>query len=168
MQRQEVPMSQREVKLRHHVVDLDSDELRRATGEHVELRPRSFAVLRLLAENAGQVVTKEALFEGVWTDACVTDDSLTQCVTDIRKALGDDDRCILRTVPRKGYMLVTDRRRSELSGRTPDRPTLAVLPFSVLQGRDVLGVGIASEIINELARNKQCSVTGRATWRSTN
>jgi TolB-like protein/tetratricopeptide (TPR) repeat protein len=154
-------MSQREVRLPHHVVDLNSDELRRTTGEHVDLRPRSFSVLRLLAENAGQVVTKEALFKGVWNDACVTDDSLTQCVTDIRKAIEDADRRILRTVPRKGYMLVSDHRRSELSGRTPDRPTLAVLPFSALCGQDVLGVGVASEIINELARNKDLRLIAR-------
>ena len=137
-------VAKREVRLPHHVVDLELDELRLATGEHVDLRPRSFAVLRLLAENAGQVVTKEELFDGVWNDACVTDDSLTQCVTDIRKAIGDDKRRILRTVPRKGYVLVSERLRSDLNARTPDRPTLAVLPFRALCGRDALGVGVAS------------------------
>jgi CYTH domain-containing protein len=45
--------SKHDVTLPRHVVDLDADELRNAAGQHVDIRPRSFAVLRLLAENAG-------------------------------------------------------------------------------------------------------------------
>ncbi len=153
--------AQREVRLAQYVVDLDAGELRRATGERVELRPRSFAVLRLLAENAGQVVTKDDLVTGVWNDACVTDDSLTQCIADIRKAIEDDGRRILQTVPRKGYTLVPERRRGELTARIPDRPTLAVIPFGTLDGDNVLGVGVASEIINELARNRDLRLIAR-------
>ena len=44
--------------------------------------------------------------ETVWGDVLVTEDSLTQCVADIRRAIGDEDRRVLRTVPRKGYLLV--------------------------------------------------------------
>ncbi len=47
---------QRQVRLPLHVVDLAADELRTAEGGHVELRPRSLAVLRFLAENAGRLV----------------------------------------------------------------------------------------------------------------
>jgi TolB-like protein/Tfp pilus assembly protein PilF len=133
----------------------------------VELRPRSFAVLRLLAENAGRLVTKDELIAKVWDDVAVTEDSLTQCVADIRKAIGDEERRVLRTVPRKGYMLVPAQRGAHLAGRSPDLPSLAVLPFLSIGEEDsgqfylTLGCGVASEIINELARNRDLRLIGR-------
>ena len=105
---------QRQVRLPLHIVDLVDDELRSNSGDHVDLRPRSYAVLRLLAENAGRLVTKDAIIAKVWDDVAVTEDSLTQCIADIRKAIGDDDRRVLRTVPRKGYILVLSQRRVEV------------------------------------------------------
>jgi TolB-like protein len=152
---------QRQVRLPSHIVDLASDEVRTGDGGHVELRPRSFAVLRHLAENAGRLVTKDELIAKVWDDVAVTEDSLTQCIADIRRAVGDNDRRVLRTVPRKGYILVPSQRRAHLAGRVPDRPSLAVLPFMAISGEDALGIGIASEIINELARNKDLRLLAR-------
>jgi DNA-binding winged helix-turn-helix (wHTH) protein len=87
------------------VIDLAREELRTITGECVDLRPRSLAVLRLLAANLGHVVTKDELMSTVWNDAIVTEDSLTQCIADIRRVIGDTDRRMIRTVPRRGYML---------------------------------------------------------------
>jgi TolB-like protein len=155
---------QRQIRLPLHVVDLTADEVRTAEGAHVELRPRSLAVLRLLAENAGRLVTKDDLIAKVWDDVAVTEDSLTQCIADIRKALGDEDRRVLRTVPRKGYVLVPAQRRIELAGRAPDVPSLAVMPFQSI-GEDcsplTLGTGVASEIVNELARNRGLRLIAR-------
>jgi TolB-like protein/DNA-binding winged helix-turn-helix (wHTH) protein/Tfp pilus assembly protein PilF len=87
-------------------------DLRRARlqvdGKHVVLRPQSFEVLRVLAQNRGQLVSKQTLLDEVWGDAVVTDDSLTQCLGDIRRALGDSEKIIVRTVPRKGYVFEGD------------------------------------------------------------
>jgi DNA-binding winged helix-turn-helix (wHTH) protein len=140
-----------------HIVDLAADDLRTADGAHVELRPRSFAVLRLLTENAGRLVAKDEIIAKVWDDVAVTEDSLTQCIADIRKAIGDEDRRVLRTVPRKGYLLVPSQRGAQLAGRVPDRPSLAVMPFLSIGGEDAQGIGIATEILNELARNRDPS-----------
>jgi TolB-like protein/tetratricopeptide (TPR) repeat protein len=154
---------ERQVRLPLHVVDLAAGELRTADGDYVELRPRSLAVLRLLADNAGRLVTKDEIIEQVWGDVIVTEDSLTQCVADIRKAIGDEDRRTLRNVPRKGYLLVPAKRISELPGRAPDRPSLAVIPFRSLTGAGDgdLGCGVAGDLICELARNKDLRVIGR-------
>jgi TolB-like protein/Tfp pilus assembly protein PilF len=149
------------LKLPHHVIDFDTDELCSAAGEHVELRPRSFAVLRLLAHNAGRLVSKDDIISAVWGDVCVTDDSLTQCVADIRKAIDDGDRRILRTVPRTGYMLVPAQRGAEAADQVSDRPSIAVMPFLSTGGEEALGLGVAAEIINELARNRELKVIGR-------
>ena len=153
--------SKHEVRLPRHVVDLDADELRNAAGQHVDIRPRSFAVLRLLAENAGHLVSKDHIISAIWGDVVVTEDSLTQGIADIRKAIGDDDRRILRTIPRKGYLLVPAQRHAELPGRMPGLPALAVMPFLGVSGDNVLGFGVASEIVNELARNKHLRLIAR-------
>jgi TolB-like protein len=156
--------SERQVRLPLHIVDLAADDLKTAAGARVELRPRSFAVLRLLAENSGRLVTKDELIGKVWDDVAVTEDSLTQCIADIRKAIGDEDRRVLRTVPRKGYLLVPAQRSTHLAGRTPDLPSLAVMPFMSIGddcGPLTLGTGVASEIINELARNRDLRLVGR-------
>lgn len=156
------PMRQEQVTLPSHVIDLAADELRKATGEHVDLRPRSFAVLRVLAENVGSLVTKDEVIAKVWDDAAVTDDSLTQCIAEIRKVIGDDERRILRTVPRRGYMLTSTEQQGS-SARTYHQPTLAVLPFRSLSGNEEtsLALGIASELLNELARNRDLRLIGR-------
>ena len=154
----------RQVRLPQHVVDLAADELRTTEGAHVDLRPRSWAVLRLLAEQAGCLFGKGDMIAKVWDDVAVTEDSLTQCIADIRRAIGDEERRVLRTVPRKGYMLVPSRRRVELAARAPDIPSLAVMPFlsgGEGYGPTGLGVGVASEIINELARNRDLRLIGR-------
>jgi TolB-like protein/Tfp pilus assembly protein PilF len=151
-----------QVKLPFHVVDLACDDLRTSCGQRVELRPRSYAVLRLLAENAGRLVGKDDIMEKVWDDVAVTEDSLTQCIADIRRAIGDEERRVLRTVSRKGYMLVPAQRAAMRPGRAPDKPSLAVMPFLSIGGGDgTLGVGVATEIIAELARNRDLRLIAR-------
>jgi DNA-binding winged helix-turn-helix (wHTH) protein len=78
----------------------------RAADRDVELRPKSFEVLRYLVENPGRLVSKEQLIKIVWPDVIVTDDSLTQCVSEIRHAIGDSAQTIVKTVPRRGYRFV--------------------------------------------------------------
>lgn len=73
-------------------------------GEEIHLRPQSFAVLRYLAENAGRLVSKDELFAAVWGNTIVTEGSLSQCLIDVRRALGDDSLELIRTVPRRGFV----------------------------------------------------------------
>lgn len=73
-------------------------------GRPVKLRPQSFDVLRYLIENQGRLVEKQELLEAIWGNAAVTDDSLTHCLIDIRKAIGDTRREFIRTVPRRGFI----------------------------------------------------------------
>lgn len=87
-------------------LDLRREELRDAEGLRIELRNRSFGVLRHLATNAGRVVTKDELLNVNWPGVTVTEDSLTQCISEIRRALGETGRDLIRTVPRRGYMIL--------------------------------------------------------------
>jgi TolB-like protein/tetratricopeptide (TPR) repeat protein len=50
-------------------------------------------------------VTKDELIAAIWPGLVVTDDSITRCISDIRRALGDLEQRIVKTVPRRGYIL---------------------------------------------------------------
>src|SRR5437773_3168734 len=75
--------------------------------EQIKLRPKSFEVLTYLVENNGRLISKDELIHAVWIDTAVTDDSLVQCMKDIRHALRDETQQIIKTVPRRGYIFDT-------------------------------------------------------------
>lgn len=93
------------VRLAECVLDLQARQLRTSDGRPVELRRKALDVLLLLAENSGRVVNKGTLMDQVWPGVVVGDDSLTQTVVEIRRAIGDRERKLLCTVPRRGYRL---------------------------------------------------------------
>ncbi|WP_198028270.1 transcriptional regulator [Bradyrhizobium sp. WSM1743] len=84
-------------------VDLERGELR-VRGDPVALRPKSFALLVHLARHPGRLLSKDELADAVWPNVAVTDDSLVQCISELRAALGGDQR-LIKTVPRRGYLL---------------------------------------------------------------
>jgi TolB-like protein/DNA-binding winged helix-turn-helix (wHTH) protein len=146
-------------------LDLRQEELRDAAGTRIELRNRSFGVLRYLATNAGRVVTKDELLATNWPGTTVTEDSLTQCISEIRRLLGDAGRDLIRTVPRRGYMIVRSERPLQLPGTVSGGPTVAVLPFENNTGdggQDVLVDGLTQQIISALGRFGELRVLARA------
>ncbi len=149
------------------IIDFAAETLRDGTGSEVPLRAQSFAVLRHLTEQAGRTVPKDALMEAVWGNIAVTDDSLVQCIGDIRRALGDEARTILRTVPRRGYRLDAPGTPAAPDAAAAAGPPLVmVLPFVVPgtdRSLDHLGRGIAGDIITMLSRVGGVKVIARAT-----
>jgi len=73
-------------------------------AQEIKLRPKPFEALKYLVENPGRLISKAELIEKIWPDAAVTDDSLVQCLIEVRRALGDDAQQIIKTVPRRGYI----------------------------------------------------------------
>ncbi|WP_222036808.1 winged helix-turn-helix domain-containing protein [Rhizobium laguerreae] len=88
------------------IADLSNEALSGGPGNSIDLRPQAFAVLRYLSNNPNRLVTKSELMQSVWPGTAVTDDSLVQCIHEIRRALKDDRHSILRTKSRRGYWLV--------------------------------------------------------------
>src|SRR5215213_9387886 len=72
--------------------------------EELKLRRKSFEVLKYLTENQGRLVSKDELIDFVWQGMAVTDDSLVQCLKDIRTVLDDRSHAYIKTVPRRGYI----------------------------------------------------------------
>lgn len=85
---------------------LDSSRARLtdATGEPVALRPKAFALLEYLVAHRGQVARRDEILDAVWPGVTVGDDSLTQAVAEIRRALGVEAARMIRTIPRRGYL----------------------------------------------------------------
>jgi TolB-like protein/DNA-binding winged helix-turn-helix (wHTH) protein len=113
--------------------DPETGSLRDPSGCLVTLRPQVASVLKALLDREGQLVTKEELLDDIWKDVHVTDDSLVQCVSEIRKALGADESGMLVTIPRKGYLL---RNRSPAAPRFRlwARPSLWAATFTIFAG----------------------------------
>lgn len=81
-----------------------------ADGRETVLRSKTFDVLVLFLSKPDTVVSKNELFETVWNSTIVGDDTLVQCVTEIRKAIGMTGHETLRTITKVGYRLVPDRK----------------------------------------------------------
>lgn len=77
-------------------------------AESVHVKPKSMSVLACLAAAAGEPVSRNELFDTVWPGAEVSDDTLTKCVVELRKALGDTAResAVIETIPKLGFRLV--------------------------------------------------------------
>src|SRR6266404_9551386 len=90
---------------------LQSDELRCA-GAAVKLQPQPYKVLRLLVENAGQLVTRKDLQDEIWGAATFVDfdKSLNLCIAQVREVLGDNAQfpLYIETLPRRGYRFIAD------------------------------------------------------------
>jgi TolB-like protein/DNA-binding winged helix-turn-helix (wHTH) protein/tetratricopeptide (TPR) repeat protein len=102
----------------------------RSEDREIELRPKSFALLCYLVENAGRLVPKDELVKELWPNVIVTDESLARCVSDVRLALNDDGRRIIKTVPGQGYLLAAPVSRLEprAVAPSPDREPHAAQP----------------------------------------
>lgn len=98
-------------------------ELRRS-GMPLAITPKALAVLRLLVQSAGELVTKHEIWEKVWSQVIVTDSALTMCMAEVRRVLGDDARhpTYIATVAKRGYRFIHPVVPGG-AGSTPLQPT---------------------------------------------
>jgi TolB-like protein/DNA-binding winged helix-turn-helix (wHTH) protein/Tfp pilus assembly protein PilF len=117
-------------------LDPASFRLSRGTSD-VPLTPKAFETLLLLVRERRRALTKQELFDAVWPDTAVTENTLTQRIKEIREALGDRamEPAYIRTLPRVGFQFVAGVREAEaeapVEGTTPGatpQPSDAELP----------------------------------------
>ncbi|MEP6917617.1 MAG: winged helix-turn-helix domain-containing protein, partial [Acidobacteriota bacterium] len=146
-------------------VDAGSFRLTR-DGTVIPLSPKIIDLLLYLAARQSALVPKDELFSALWPDVAVTDNALTQAVSELRQALGDDpsNPTYIQTVARRGYRFIApveSVNKSEAaaaapveSERPPDQPpVIAVLDFTnVSTDREFawLSSGIAETVTNDL------------------
>src|SRR5262249_37931361 len=152
--------------------DVESGRLWLGTGE-IRLTPKAAAVLKVLVAHAGETVSKERLFASVWNGVAVSDDALTSCVQELRKALEDDPRQprFIETRHRRGYRFVPSLNRGaapdavqETQRADADVTAIAVLPFADMspkRDQDYLCEGLAEELIRALTHINGLRVASR-------
>ena len=143
-----------------HILDLQQGRLRRG-GVDVALRRKSFSLLTYLVQNSGRVLGKDELVAAIWPDVEVSDDSLAQCMKDIRKALGAEGAGFIQTVPRRGYIVDDSRIHLLRDERADPNPSVAVLPFTVMSSepeQEFFADGIVEDILATLSKLSGLSV----------
>jgi TolB-like protein len=158
-----------QIQIANLTLDLRREELRDAAGKRIELRNRSFGVLRYLATNAGRVVSKDELLTSNWPGLTVTEDSLTQCVSEIRRLFGESGRDLVRTVARRGYMICLPEQTAEPAPNSSIGPTVAVWPFETDAGDGrfvALADGLTQQIVSALGRFGELRVLARSVTKS--
>jgi TolB-like protein/DNA-binding winged helix-turn-helix (wHTH) protein/Tfp pilus assembly protein PilF len=76
-----------------------------SNDEPVTLRAKSLRMFCALLDSNGHIMSRDALADAVWPKTVATDESISQCVADIRRVLGDGTHKILETFPKRGYRL---------------------------------------------------------------
>jgi TolB-like protein len=169
-----------------HTLDPDRRELRRGP-EAIAVEPQVFDLLVYLVRNRDRVVSKDDLIAAVWGGRIVSDSTLTSRINAARKAVGDsgDEQKVIRTVARKGLRFVgavqiqADGAEAAHAGRPrpdethepsrpalplPDRPAIAVLPFTNMTGdpmQDYFSDGISEDLITALSKLRWFFVIAR-------
>jgi TolB-like protein/Tfp pilus assembly protein PilF len=161
-----------------HTLDVRRRELRKGS-EQVAVEPQVFDLLVYLVENRDRVVTKDDLIASIWGGRIVSESTLTSRINAARKAVNDsgDTQRLIRTVARKGLRFVGDvqcreqdgsvargERVAQLALPLPDRPAIAVLPFTNMSGepeQEYFSDGISEDIITALSKLRWFFVIAR-------
>jgi TolB-like protein/cytochrome c-type biogenesis protein CcmH/NrfG len=169
-----------------HILDTGRRELRRGT-EPIAVEPQVFDLLVYLLLNRERVVSKDDLIAAVWYGRIVSDSTLTSRINAARKAVGDsgEEQKLIRTIARKGLRFVgivrlqpdgvepahadapspdECREQSRPALPIPDRPAIAVLPFTNMSGepaQEYFSDGISEDIITALSKLRWFFVIAR-------
>ncbi|MFO1349532.1 MAG: winged helix-turn-helix domain-containing protein [Gammaproteobacteria bacterium] len=161
-------------------VDLINQRLWRGEQE-IKLTPKAFALLRYFVERPEQLISKDDLFNALWSDRYVNEELIRDYVRDLRKALGDDSDAsrYIETLHRRGYRyrggitvgeppLVPPPRpvavEANMAFPLPDKPSIVVLPFANFSGdpaQDFFIDGITESLITTLSKIPKLFVIAR-------
>jgi TolB-like protein/Flp pilus assembly protein TadD len=162
-------------------LDAETDTLFRG-GEPVSLGHRAVALLRVLVEQRGVPVSKDALMEAGWAGLTVEESNLAVQIAALRRVFGEEPggENWIETLPRRGYRFIgpaSIRDQGALTAASgaadfpgpsnpalPDRPSIAVLPFQNISAdpeQEYFADGMALEIITALSRFPSLFVIAR-------
>ena len=143
-------------------------------GSPIQVSPKIIDLLLYLVARPSVLVSKEELFTALWPDVAVTDNALTQAVSELRQALGDDPSkpTYVQTVARRGYRFIAPVEREqpastghEARSTSSQMPSVGVLDFANVTrdaSLDWLSSGIAETVTNDLRASLQVRILDRS------
>ncbi|MBY0573308.1 MAG: winged helix-turn-helix domain-containing protein, partial [Undibacterium sp.] len=125
--------------------------------EDIRLGPINMQVLVVLLNQQGQVVSRNQLFEQVWKNQIVSDDTLTRCISDLRALLGHHQTHapLIQTLPKRGYrwlpeVQVIQEVRADKLPQAADFDTDENVPAKI---EDIAATPFASKVASDAAQN---------------
>ena len=156
---------------------LDADRRELRCGETlIVVEPQVFDLLEYLIRNRDRVMSRDEIFNSIWAGRVVSDSTLDTRLNAARSAIGDSGgtQHMIKTLPRKGVRFVGAVREQqaltkpagvqEVVYTLPDKPSIAVLPFTNMSGdpeQEYFADGMAEEIITALSRCNRLFVIAR-------
>ncbi len=127
------------------LVEPDSNRLGK-DGEMVMIEPRVMELLVYLAKHPGKVVSSEEIFDHVWPNVVVGENSIYRCIAQIRKVLGDSttEPRYIATIPKRGYQLIADVKAAAPRPRESRESAASAAPVGAENGRTRLGARLRS------------------------
>ena len=140
-------------------VSLNREELSLQVGASVpaQVRERSFQLFELLAGAENEPVTKAEIVDSVWAGRAVSDDSITQAVSELRRALAPHGRDVIKTVSGVGYRIAAAARIEGFEGPEKLNWSVAVEPIMCLskdQQLFLMAKGMSHDLTHYLAQAK--------------
>jgi TolB-like protein/DNA-binding winged helix-turn-helix (wHTH) protein len=154
------------LRFRGFEVDIHAKELRRR-GRPVKLRPQALRLLEFLASHPGQLLTREAIRQEIWSDGTFVDfeHGINKSIRQIRDALNDDadQPRFVETVPRRGYRFIAQVEPAELGpGTVSSAETSQPVPISELQSVGIPITGSSDPIAETQSLEAPAPVTKRS------
>jgi TolB-like protein/class 3 adenylate cyclase len=160
-------------------LDLALFELRN-NGARVPTEPQVFDLLAFLVRNGERTITKEEIFDEIWSGRIVSDAALSSQIKSARRAVGDDgaSQHTIRTVHGRGFRFIASTQKpvtpppnglalsipSDMMTVISAKPSVAVLPFENLNrnaDENYLADGISEDISTALSKNRWLTVIAR-------
>ncbi|MEX1033233.1 MAG: winged helix-turn-helix domain-containing protein [Cellvibrionaceae bacterium] len=118
-------------------VDANLGRITCVRGRSLRLGPVNMKVLQTLVSRPGEVVSRAELFERIWKNQVVSDDTLTRCISDIRSQLNNTfgQAAYIETLPKRGYRWTLDDKNDGLSAVSEDSRTAGPREGRVRHGR---------------------------------
>lgn len=128
------------IRFGQFILDEEKRELS-IRDEPIHVSPKAFDLLVILTRHAPRVLHKDEIYEAIWPDTIVEPANLNNLVSELRAALGDQNKAMIRTKPRFGYGFAAEVERRGRTG-TVDRSLRLLLGdriFELEQGRNLVG-----------------------------
>ncbi len=153
----------RELQIGGWLVEPDLNSITRGKKK-IPVEPKVIEVLVCLADDPGEVLSKEQIIRTVWPDTYVSEEVLRYSISELRKAFRDDAKNprIIQTIARRGYRLIAPVTKKDPYFQA--KASVAVLAFSDMSAakdQEYFCDGISEQIINNLTRIKSLRVASR-------